>query len=161
MDKLLNISGSPHVHSDESVKKIMWSVVIALMPAFLVSIFYFGLPVIILTAVSIGCCVLIEYLIQRFLMHVQPTISDGSAVVTGLLLAFNVPANLPIWMMVVGALVAIGIAKMPFGGLGHNPFNPALVARVFMLIAFPVAMTSWPVPTPIWGLLVKMKYLRL
>lgn len=151
MDKLLNISGSPHVHSDESVKKIMWSVVIALMPAFLVSIFYFGLPVIILTAVSIGCCVLIEYLIQRFLMHVQPTISDGSAVVTGLLLAFNVPANLPIWMMVVGALVAIGIAKMPFGGLGHNPFNPALVARVFMLIAFPVAMTSWPVPTPIWG----------
>lgn len=151
MDKLLNISGSPHVHSDDSVKKIMWSVVIALMPAFLVSIFYFGLPVIILTAVSIGCCVLFEYLIQRFLMHVKPTVSDGSAVVTGLLLAFNVPANLPIWMMVVGALVAIGIAKMPFGGLGHNPFNPALVARVFMLIAFPVAMTTWPVPTPIWG----------
>lgn len=151
MDKLLNVSGSPHVHSGESVKKIMWSVVLALVPAFLVSVFYFGLPVIILTLVSVGCCVLFEYLIQRFIMKVEPTVSDGSAVVTGMLLAFNVPANLPIWMLVVGALVAIGIAKMPFGGLGHNPFNPALVARVFMLIAFPVAMTTWPVAEPIWG----------
>jgi electron transport complex protein RnfD len=151
MDKLLHISGSPHVHSDESVKKIMWSVVLALVPALLVSIYYFGLPVIILTLVSIGSCVLLEYLIQRFMMHQKPSVDDGSAVVTGLLLAFNVPSNLPIWIMVVGALVAIGIAKMPFGGLGHNPFNPALVARVMLLIAFPVQMTSWPVPTPIWG----------
>ncbi len=151
MNKLLNVSGSPHVHSGESVQKIMVSVIIALMPAFFVSIFYFGLPVITLTLVSVGCCVLFEYLIQRFIMKVPTTISDGSAIVTGLLLAFNVPANLPIWMMVVGALVAIGIAKMPFGGLGHNLFNPALVARVFMLISFPVAMTTWPVPTPIWG----------
>ena len=151
MNKLLNVSGSPHVHSGETVQKIMWSVVLALVPAFLVSVFYFGLPVIVLTFVSVGCCVLFEYLIQRFLMKVKPTISDGSAVVTGLLLAFNVPANLPIWIMVVGAIVAIGIAKMPFGGLGHNPFNPALVARVTLLIAFPVQMTSWPVPTPIWG----------
>lgn len=151
MDKLLHISGSPHVHSDESVKKIMWSVVLALVPALLVSVYYFGLPVIILTLVSIGSCVLFEYLIQRFMMHQKPSIDDGSAVVTGLLLAFNVPSNLPIWIMVVGALVAIGIAKMPFGGLGHNPFNPALVARVTLLIAFPVQMTTWPVPTPIWG----------
>ena len=151
MDKLLHISGSPHVHSDESVKKIMWSVVLSLVPAFLVSVYYFGLPVIILTAVSIGCCVLFEYFIQRFMLHQKPSVDDGSAVVTGLLLAFNVPSNLPIWIMVVGALVAIGIAKMPFGGLGHNPFNPALVARVTLLIAFPVQMTSWPVPTPIWG----------
>ena len=151
MDKLLHISGSPHVHSDESVKKIMWSVVLSLVPAFLVSVYYFGLPVIILTPVSIGCCVLFEYLIQRFMLHQKPSVDDGSAVVTGLLLAFNVPSNLPIWIMVVGALVAIGIAKMPFGGLGHNPFNPALVARVTLLIAFPVQMTTWPVPTPIWG----------
>ncbi|MBQ4442025.1 MAG: RnfABCDGE type electron transport complex subunit D [Bacteroidales bacterium] len=151
MDKLLNVSGSPHVHSGESVKKIMWSVVLALVPAFLVSVFYFGLPVLILTVVSVGCCVLFEYLIQRFIMKVEPSVSDGSAVVTGMLLAFNVPANLPIWMLVVGAIVAIGIAKMPFGGLGRNIFNPALVARVFMLIAFPVAMTTWPVATPIWG----------
>ncbi len=151
MNRLLNVSGSPHVHSDDTVQKIMWSVVVALIPAFVVSVFYFGLPVIILTAVSVGCCVLFEYLIQRFMLKQTPTVSDGSAVVTGLLLAFNVPANLPIWMMVVGAIVAIGIAKMPFGGLGHNPFNPALVARVFLLIAFPVAMTTWPVPTPIWS----------
>lgn len=151
MDKLLNVSGSPHVHADDSVKKIMWSVVIALMPAFLVSIFYFGLPVIWLTIVSVGCCVLFEYLIQRYIMKIKPTVSDGSAVVTGLLLAFNVPSSLPVWMMIVGALVAIAIAKMPFGGLGHNPFNPALVARVFMLISFPVAMTTWPTPTPVWS----------
>ncbi|MBO4488546.1 MAG: RnfABCDGE type electron transport complex subunit D [Bacteroidales bacterium] len=151
MNKLLNVSGSPHVHSGESVRKIMMAVIIALMPAFAVSIFYYGLPVIVLTLVSVGCCVLFEYLIQRFMMKVPTTVSDGSAIVTGLLLAFNVPANLPVWMMVVGALVAIGIAKMPFGGLGHNLFNPALVARVFMLISFPVAMTTWPVPTPIWG----------
>ena len=152
MDKLLHISGSPHVHSDESVKKIMWSVVLSLVPAFLVSVYYFGLPVIVLTAVSIGCCVLFEYLIQRFMLHQKPSVNDGSAVVTGLLLAFNVPSNLPIWIMVIGALVAIGIAKMPFGGLGHNPFNPALVARVTLLIAFPVQMTSWPVPSPLWSL---------
>jgi len=151
MDKILTISGSPHVHSDESVKKIMWSVVIALIPAFVVSIFYFGFPVVVLTAVSIGCCLLFEYLIQRFIMHVPTTISDGSAVVTGMLLAFNVPANLPIWIMIVGALVAIGVAKMPFGGLGHNPFNPALVARVFLLISFPVAMTTWPTAHPVWN----------
>ena len=151
MNRLLNVSGSPHVHSDDTVQKIMWSVVVALIPAFVVSVFYFGLPVIILTAVSVGCCVLFEYLIQRFMLKQTPTVSDGSAVVTGLLLAFNVPANLPIWMMVVGAIVAIGIAKMPFGGLGHTPFIPALVARVFLLIAFPVAMTTWPVPTPIWS----------
>ena len=107
MDKLLHISGSPHVHSDESVKKIMWSVVLSLVPAFLVSVYYFGLPVIILTAVSIGCCVLFEYLIQRFMLHQKPSVDDGSAVVTGLLLAFNVPSNLPIWIMVIGAIVAI------------------------------------------------------
>ncbi len=151
MDRLLNVSGSPHVHSDDSVRKIMWSVVLALMPAFVVSIFYFGFPVVILTLVSVGCCVLFEYLIQRCILKVKLTVSDGSAVVTGLLLAFNVPSGLPVWMMVVGALVAIGIAKMPFGGLGCNPFNPALVARVFLLIAFPVAMTTWPTPTPVWS----------
>ena len=126
--------------------------VLSLVPALLVSVYYFGLPVIILTLVSIGCCVLFEYLIQRFMLHQKPTVDDGSAVVTGLLLAFNVPSNLPIWIMVIGALVAIGIAKMPFGGLGHNPFNPAIVARVTLLIAFPVQMTSWPVPTPLWSL---------
>lgn len=152
MDKLLKVSGSPHIHSDCSVRKIMWSVVLALMPAFAVSVFYFGLPAIMLTLVSVASCVLFEYLIQRFVLKVRPTVSDGSAVVTGILLAFNVPSNLPVWMIVVGALVAIGIAKMPFGGLGHNPFNPALVGRVFLLISFPTAMTTWPAAAPVWSL---------
>lgn len=151
MNKLLQVSGSPHVHTNESVKKIMWSVVIALLPAFAVSIFYFGLPVIILTLVSVGVCLLTEYLIQRFILKVKPCISDGSAVITGMLLAFNVPANLPVWIIAIGAFFAIAVAKMSFGGLGKNPFNPALVGRVFMLISFPVQMTTWPKPTPVWG----------
>ncbi len=149
-EHLLSVSGSPHVHSGESVKKIMWSVVVALMPAFLVSVFYFGLPVIIITATSVASCLLFEYLIQRFLLKGECTLSDGSAVITGLLLAFNVPANLPLGIVILGALVAIGIGKMAFGGLGKNPFNPALVARVFLLISFPVQMTTWPKAQPIW-----------
>ena len=152
MDKLLQVSGSPHVHGDESVKKIMWSVVIALLPALAVSVFYFGLPVLILTLVSIATCMLTEYLIQRFMLKGNVTITDGSAVITGLLLAFNVPSNLPVWILMIGAFVAIAIAKMPFGGLGKNPFNPALVGRVFLLISFPVQMTTWPAAKPIWNL---------
>jgi len=152
MDKLLQVSGSPHVHGDESVKKIMWSVVIALLPALAVSVFYFGLPVLILTLVSIATCLLTEYLIQRFMLKGNVSITDGSAVITGLLLAFNVPSNLPVWILMIGAFVAIAIAKMPFGGLGKNPFNPALVGRVFLLISFPVQMTTWPKPTPVWNL---------
>ena len=152
MNKLLQVSGSPHVHGDESVKKIMWSVVIALLPALVVSVFYFGLPVLILTLVSIATCMLTEYLIQRFMLKGNVTITDGSAVITGLLLAFNVPSNLPVWILMIGAFVAIAIAKMPFGGLGKNPFNPALVGRVFLLISFPVQMTTWPAAKPIWNL---------
>ena len=151
MDKLLQVSGSPHVHGNESVKKIMWSVVIALLPALAVSVFYFGLPVLILTLVSIATCMLTEYLIQRFMLKGNVSITDGSAVITGLLLAFNVPSNLPVWILMIGAFVAIAIAKMPFGGLGKNPFNPALVGRVFLLISFPVQMTTWPKPTPVWS----------
>ncbi|MEG2071365.1 MAG: RnfABCDGE type electron transport complex subunit D, partial [Bacteroidales bacterium] len=151
MDKLLQVSGSPHIHSGESVKKIMWSVVIALMPALLVSIYYFGLPVILVTLVSVGGCVGFEYLIQRFLLKGKNTVCDGSAVITGLLLAFNVPANLPLWIVLLGSLIAIGVAKMAFGGLGNNPFNPALVGRVFLLVSFPAQMTSWPKATPIWN----------
>ncbi len=152
MNKLLQVSGSPHVHGTETVKKIMWSVVIALLPALAVSVFYYGLPVLILTLVSIATCMLTEYLIQRFMLKGDVSITDGSAVITGMLLAFNVPANLPVWVLMIGAFVAIAIAKMPFGGLGKNPFNPALVGRVFLLISFPVQMTTWPKPNPIWGL---------
>ena len=150
-DRLLHVAGSPHVHGGESVKKIMWSVVIALMPAFFVAVFYFGLPVIVLTAVSVLSCVLFEWLIQRFLMKQKSSVGDGSAVITGLLLAFCVPPDLPIPLMVLGALVAIGIAKMAFGGLGKNLFNPAITARVFLLISFPVQMTSWPKAAPLWS----------
>lgn len=149
-ENLLYVSGSPHVHGKDSVRKIMWTVVIALMPAFFVSIYYFGLPVIMLAFVSVGSCILFEYLIQRFLLKGRTTILDGSAVITGLLLAFNVPSNLPLWMIIIAALVAIGMGKKSFGGLGNNPFNPALVGRVFLMISFPVQMTTWPKPTPIW-----------
>lgn len=145
------ISGSPHVHGEESTKKIMYSVVIAMLPMFLVSIYFFGLNALRVVAISVASCLLIEWLIQKYMIKGPNTISDGSALVTGMLLAFNVPANIPWWMLVIGAAVSIGIAKMSFGGLGKNPFNPALVGRVFMLISFPVAMTTWPVPHPIFS----------
>ncbi|MBR1766132.1 MAG: RnfABCDGE type electron transport complex subunit D [Bacteroidales bacterium] len=142
---LLNISGSPHVHSDESTKKIMWRVNLALVPALLVGIAYFGVSALLVACISVASCILFQWLIEKFLLKVPSTIGDGSAVVTGLLLAFNVPATLSMmWIVVIGALVAIGVGKMAFGGLGKNPFNPALVGRVFLLISFPVQMTTWP-----------------
>ncbi len=104
----------------------------------------FGFDSVRVTLVAIAACMASEYLIQKFMLGTKPQIADGSAALTGVLLAFNVPASIPIWMIIIGSLVAIGIAKMPYGGLGNNPFNPALVGRVFMLISFPVQMTSWP-----------------
>lgn len=147
MNNILNVSPSPHQQSPETTRKLMYGVVIALLPALAASIYFFGIGAIIVTLTSVLSCVAIEYLIQRFILKVKPSISDGSAVVTGLLLAFNVPSNLPVHVIVIGAIIAIGVAKMTFGGLGNNPFNPALVGRVFLLISFPVRMTSWPVPT--------------
>ena len=142
---ILNISGSPHVHSDESTKKIMWRVNMALIPALLVAIAYFGINALLVSLISVAACVLFQWLIEKFIMKVPSTICDGSAVVTGLLLAFNVPATPAMfWIVVIGALVAVGVGKMSFGGLGKNPFNPALVGRVFLLISFPVQMTTWP-----------------
>lgn len=146
MSKLI-VSPSPHVHSGDSVEKNMYGVLIALVPALLASLYFFGLGAFIITLTAVGSCVIFEFLIQKYLLKVEPSVKDGSAVLTGLLLAFNVPSNLPVWMMIIGAAVAIGIAKMTFGGLGSNPFNPALVGRVFMLISFPVQMTSWPLPS--------------
>jgi len=146
MDRKLVVSPSPHVHSGLSTSQLMFNVVLALMPAFAVSLYYFGLGALFVTLLSVLSCVAFEYLIQRFILKVKPTITDGSAIVTGLLLAFNVPSNLPWYIIVVGSLFAIGVAKLSFGGLGSNPFNPALAARVFMLISFPVQMTSWPLP---------------
>ncbi len=145
------ISGSPHVHGEENVKKIMYTVVLALVPAILVSTYFFGIDAIRILLIAVISCLFFEWVIQKYLIKGTVTITDGSAVVAGLLLAFNVPANLPWWILVIGALVTIGIGKMSFGGLGKNPFNPALVGRVFMLISFPVQMTSWPVPKPLFA----------
>lgn len=141
--KLL-ISPSPHVHSGDSIEKNMYGVLIALIPAFICSVLFFGMGAVIVTLTSVLACLFFEYVIQKYLLRQQPTIFDGSALITGVLLAFNVPSNLPVWIIIIGALVAIGIGKMSFGGLGCNIFNPALVGRVFLLISFPVQMTTWP-----------------
>jgi len=146
MNQTLKVSHSPHVFEDTSVKKLMYGVVIALLPTLAWSVYAFGIGAIIVTAVSVVSCLAFEFIIQKYLLKQQPTITDGSALVTGLLLAFNVPSNLPIGIIIIGALVSIGVGKMTFGGLGSNPFNPALVGRVFLLISFPVQMTSWPIP---------------
>ena len=146
MENSFYVSPSPHIHGGDSISKNMYGVLIALIPAFLVSLYCFGLGALIVTATSVLACVIFEYLIQRFLMKKEPTLCDGSAILTGVLLAFNVPSNLPIWIILIGALAAIGIGKMSFGGLGNNIFNPALVGRVFLLISFPAQMTTWPVP---------------
>ena len=146
MNKLLVVSPSPHVHSGDSTPRLMYNVVLALIPALAVTLFYFGIGALVVTSISIVSCLVFEFLIQKFLLKIKPSITDGSALVTGLILAFNLPANLPWWIVVIGALVSIGVGKMTFGGLGRNPFNPALVGRVFLLISFPVQMTSWPLP---------------
>jgi Na+-translocating ferredoxin:NAD+ oxidoreductase subunit D len=146
MSNILIVSPSPHSHGIETTKKLMFGVVIALLPALFASIFYFGYGAIIVTVTSVISCLTFEFLIQKFMFRKPITITDGSAIVTGLLLAFNVPSNLPVFIIIIGSFVSIAIAKMTFGGLGNNPFNPALVGRVFILISFPVQMTSWPVP---------------
>lgn len=148
MDKLI-ISPAPHIHSGDSVSKNMTGVIVALVPALLVGFYFFGLGALIVTLIAVFSSVLFEYLIQRYLLKEESSIMDGSAALTGLLLAMNLPSNLPVWMIIVGSLVAIGIGKMSFGGLGNNPFNPALVGRVFLLISFPVEMTTWPRPVPL------------
>ncbi len=141
---ILTVSHSPHDYSSNTVKNIMYGVILAMIPALAVAIYYFGLGAIKVTLIAIISSLIVEWLIQKFLIKEEITIFDGSAIITGMLLAFNVPSNLPWWIIVIGSIVAIGIGKMSFGGLGNNPFNPALVGRVFLLISFPVQMTSWP-----------------
>ena len=146
MENKLYVSPSPHIHGGDSISKNMYGVLIALVPAFLVSLYFFGLGALIVTATSVAACLFFEWAIGKFLMKKETTtITDGSAIITGVLLAFNLPSNLPIWIIILGALFAIGVGKMSFGGLGCNPFNPALAGRVFLLLSFPVQMTSWPV----------------
>lgn len=144
MSKLI-VSLSPHAHGSDSVERNMYGVIIALLPALLVSFLYFGIGSVVVCASSVAACVFFEWAITKYIMKKEPTITDGSAILTGLLLGFNLPSNLPVWIILIGALVAIGIGKMTFGGLGCNPFNPALVGRCFLLVSFPAQMTSWPV----------------
>lgn len=147
MAKKLIVSLSPHVHGGDSVQRNMYGVCVALIPTLLASLYFFGLGAAIVLVTSVLSCVFFEWAISRFLLRKEElTITDGSAVLTGLLLGFNLPSNLPVWIILIGALVAIGVGKMTFGGLGCNPFNPALVGRVFLLISFPVQMTTWPLP---------------
>ena len=151
MNKLI-VSPSPHAHGRESTQSIMRDVLIALTPAMLVSILASGWSVFTLICVSVVACVLLEFLIQKYWLKVPVTVCDLSAAVTGCLLALNLPPNAPWWIAVIGAIVAIGVAKMTFGGLGQNIFNPALVGRVFLLVSFPVIMTSWDDGGSMFGL---------
>lgn len=141
----LTVSLSPHLHSNDSVAKRMWNVVIALIPALVIAFITFGLPVLWILLFSLGTCLITEFVITVFVMKKRETLWNGSAVITSILLAFNLPSNLPWWMVIIGAFVAIAIGKMSFGGLGYNIWNPALVGRVFLLLSFPAAMTTWPV----------------
>ncbi|MGM9774210.1 MAG: RnfABCDGE type electron transport complex subunit D [Candidatus Egerieousia sp.] len=140
--KKLIVSQAPHIHGKENTRRLMLDVIIALIPAVLVSIYFFGLTAAHLVAVSVLSCVVVEFLIQKYLLKGKSSIGDLSAVVTGVLLALNLPVCSPWWMILIGSVVAIGIAKMTFGGLGQNFFNPALVGRVVLLVSFPVLMTS-------------------
>ena len=150
--KNLIVAPAPHAHSGDSVRKNMLLVILALLPAYVVSVIEFGWGALITAAISICACVLTEWCISRFVLKEQKmTIGDFSAVLTGLLLAFNLPSNLDWWIVIIGAIVAIGVGKMTFGGLGQNPFNPALVGRVFLLISFPAQMTTWPTPQGFGG----------
>lgn len=146
MSQLITISPSPHAQTSVTVKKLMTHVIIALLPAVALALYCFGIGAAIVIVTSIVGCVAVEYLISRYMLGERPTIGNMSAVLTGLLLALNLPSNLPIWTVLIGCVIAIGIGKMTFGGLGCNIFNPALVGRVFLLLSFPVQMTTWPLP---------------
>lgn len=144
--QLLTISMPPHASSPFTTQGVMKDVLIALIPAFLMAVWFFGVRVIGVVGLSVLSCMATEFLFQHFIFKRTATLNDLSAIVTGVLLAFNLPSHFPWWMIIVGSFVAIGFGKMCYGGLGHNPFNPALVGRVFLLVSFPVAMTSWPKP---------------
>lgn len=154
MDNRLSISSSPHIRSDVSTQKLMLDVLIALAPASLMGIYYFGIKALLLIAVCIASSVLFEYLARTVILKRSKTISDLSAAVTGLLLALNLPANLPVWIAIVGSFFAIVVIKELFGGLGQNFINPALGARAILLIAYGPRMSlasNWPAPSALFG----------
>jgi electron transport complex protein RnfD len=145
MAKRLTVSASPHMRSKDTTTGIMLDVIIALVPALVMCVVYFGLRALVLTAVCVASCVVFEY-ISRKVMKRKNTIGDLSAVVTGLILAFNLPATLPFWMAVIGSLIAIVVVKQMFGGIGQNFVNPAMTARIILMTSFPTAMAKWVVP---------------
>ena len=140
------VSPSPHIHANVSTRSLMLDVIIALTPAIVVSVLFYGWSELLILAVSVASCVLLEWAITKYMLKAPSTIGDLSAVVTGLLLAMNLPSTTPWWVVFIGALVSIGVAKMTFGGIGQNPFHPAITGRVFLLISFPTYMTDWTVP---------------
>lgn len=143
---MLKISTAPHINSPQDTRSIMRDVIIALSPAFIAALLFFGLNALLVVVTAVAGCVAFEYLTCRYVLKTPPTTNNLSAVITGLLLAYNLPSDMPVWMILIGCFVAIVIAKTAFGGLGKNVFNPALVGRVFLFISFPVQMTSWPKP---------------
>ena len=148
------VSLSPHAHGNDTVERNMYGVIIALVPALIASFLFFGLGSLVVCAASVAACVFFEWAISKYILHRNPTITDGSAILTGLLLGFNLPSNLDVWIILIGALVAIGIGKMSFGGLGCNPFNPALVGRCFLLVSFPKSDSIWLMSMPLRGQLL-------
>lgn len=152
-EELLHVSSSPHVRSKVTTQSIMFTVVLALMPAALFGVYNFGFRALMVIFASIATCVLTELIYEHF-MHKKITVSDGSAVVTGLLLALNLPASAPWWIPVIGGIFAILIVKQLFGGLGQNIMNPALAARCFLLISFTGRMTEFTVPEGAFGKVV-------
>lgn len=150
MNRLL-VSPAPHIHAAVSTKSLMRDVVIALLPAVLVSVVFYGLGEIVVLGTSVVSCILVEYLITKFLLKKPSTVCDYSAVVTGILLALNLPYTTPWWVVFIGALFAVGVVKMTFGGLGQNIFNPAIAGRVFLLVSFPAYMTNWQMPGGLFG----------
>ena len=145
------VSPNPHLHSKTTTAVLMRDVVIALLPAVIVSVVFYGWKELLVLAVSVLSCVLVEWSITKYLLRKPCSIGDWSAAVTGILLALNLPPTTPWWVVLIGAIVAIGVAKMTFGGLGQNVFNPALVGRVFLLISFPTYMTHWVQPQGLFG----------
>lgn len=150
MNRLL-VSPAPHIHAAVSTKSLMRDVVIALLPAVIVSVVFYGLGEIVVLGTSVVSCILVEYLITKFLLKKPSTVCDYSAVVTGILMALNLPYTTPWWVVFIGALFAVGVVKMTFGGLGQNIFNPAIAGRVFLLVSFPAYMTNWQMPGGLFG----------
>lgn len=143
---LLKVSYSPHIHSGLTIQKVMQDVIISLLPACVVSVYFFGFRAFFVICISILSCVLIEFFWQKFILKTHSTISDSSAALTGLLFALTLPPTIPYWQVIIGCIFSIIFGKQIFGGLGYNPFNPALIGRAFMQVSWPQNMTSWTMP---------------